>query len=281
MIRAWLQRKVIKVDESAPRTQAQNGLGERSGGVAKEKARLLTLDGNLPKELWPEMMRTAVYLLNRTPKQRLKWKTPYESFLSEVSGAEVGNQTQPRITHLKTIGCKAFAMTKEAQLKQQRLKSRTSPKAWIGYLVGYNSQNIFRIWNPVTNCVYVTRDVEFNEEDVFDINEDRMRETVGESTLEEIQERMKALMHTEQVDQVMTPTQGEDEIDTHSQDTILEDVIGDLETQEETEGEETQAESEKYTSLRFEPFPTPPESPASSFLTCAIEHKRGQERSEP
>jgi hypothetical protein len=35
-------------------------------------------------------------------------------------------------------------------------------KAWIGYLVGYDSTNIYRIWNPVLKKVIRTRDVIFN-----------------------------------------------------------------------------------------------------------------------
>jgi hypothetical protein len=71
LTREWIVRRGIRVDESAPRTQQQNGSGERSGGVVKEKVRLLIIDSNLPSGLWPEMVRTAVYILNRTPKQRL------------------------------------------------------------------------------------------------------------------------------------------------------------------------------------------------------------------
>jgi hypothetical protein len=37
--RAWLRKKAIDADLSAPRTQAQNGLTERSGGVVIAKAR--------------------------------------------------------------------------------------------------------------------------------------------------------------------------------------------------------------------------------------------------
>ncbi|KAF7543720.1 hypothetical protein G7046_g9943 [Stylonectria norvegica] len=274
LVRGWLQRKAIHVDESAPRTQAQNGSGERAGGVVKEKARLLILDANLPTQLWPEMVRTAVYLLNRTPKARLKGKTPYESFLSQVPSAEGRVKSQPRVTHLKTIGCKAFAMTENAQKKEQRLKSRTAPKAWIGYLVGYNSQNIFRIWNPATNSVYVTRDVVFNEDKLFDPSEAHLRETIGEATLEEIQARIQALIIAEQVDQVSGPIEGEDELETHESEDqymILEDFNSEPQEEVQAEQEETQVESDKYTSFRFEPLPTPPESPASSFLASSIE----------
>ncbi|KAI8659271.1 hypothetical protein NCS56_01144000 [Fusarium sp. Ph1] len=262
LIRGWLTEKGIRVDESAPRTQQQNGSGERSGGLVKEKVRLLIIDSNLPAELWPEMMRTAVYLLNRTPKQGLHWKTPYESFFSGIPHAQ--EQNQPRIGHIRTIGSKAFALTDSAQRKDKRLLSRTNPKAWIGFLVGYNSQNIFRVWNPVTNKIYITRDVIFNEQEFFNANEVQMRDTIGEQTLEEIQQRLQALLSTQQVDQVMDPVQSPDEQE--MPDSSLESLIEDLPNAETESTEDTQVNDSKYTQARFEILPTPPESPFSSFL---------------
>lgn len=262
LISSWLIQKGIRMDESAPRTQQQNGSAERSGGVAKEKVRLLIIDSKLPDGLWPELMRTAVYLLNRTPKQRLKWKTPYESFFSCIPSSQEKNQ--PRIGHMRAIGCKAFALTASAQLKEKRLQSRTSPKAWIGFLVGYNSQNIFRVWNPLTNKIYITRDVIFNEEEFFSADEVQMKQTIGEQTLEEIQARLQALLSTEQLDQVIDTVQGPDEQETLEMN--LESPIGNLPT-EETEAEDEQGvDDSKYTQTRFELLPTPPESPPSSFL---------------
>lgn len=262
LISVWLAGKGIKIDESAPRTQQQNGSGERSGGVAKEKVRLLIIDSKLPDGLWPELMRTAVYLLNRTPKQRLKWKTPYESFFSRIHRSQ--DQNQPRVGHIRTIGCKTFALTASAQLKEKRLQSRTSPKAWIGFLVGYNSQNIFRVWNPVTNKIYITRDVIFNEDEFFSADEMQMRQMIGQETLEEIQIRLKTLLGPEQLDQVMEPVQGPDEQETLEMN--LESLIEDLPTEQTASNNDQGSESPKYTQARFKFFPTPPESPSSSFL---------------
>jgi hypothetical protein len=269
LIRVFLHNKAIKIEECAPRTQQQNGSGERSGGMVKEKTRLLAIDSNLPKQLWPELVRTAVYLLNRTPKAKLGWKTPYQSFFSTIPTANPETKAQPRVSHLKTIGCKAFVMNKTAQLKTQRLKSRLDPKAWIGYLVGYNSQNIFRVWNPVTNSVYITRDVIFNEKESFDPNEARMRETIGEQTLEEIQERLQSILQSQQIDQVIEPTQQEDELET--EETNLEQPIDDLDTGGEPQEEEGLTEDHKYLTYRFAPLLTPPKSPAATLLINSIE----------
>ncbi|KAI1676002.1 rve multi-domain protein [Pyrenophora tritici-repentis] len=144
----WLQARGIIVEPSAPDTQAQNGGAERSGGVNKEKARAMRLDANLPWELWPEVTRAAVYLYNRTPNYVNQWKTPYEVFFTHVSQANgIATPKKPRLAHLKAYGCKAFAMTDDTHRGKSRLQ-RLDPKAWIGYLVGYQASTIYRIWIP-------------------------------------------------------------------------------------------------------------------------------------
>jgi hypothetical protein len=55
------------------------------------------------------MVQTAVYLLNYTLKQGLKWKTPYKSFFSTIYNSQENNQ--PRISYIRIIGYKAFALT--------------------------------------------------------------------------------------------------------------------------------------------------------------------------
>src|SRR5467141_1795303 len=74
--RAWLRKKAIDTELSAPRTQDQNGLAERSGGVVIAKARAMRIGANLPHDLWKEMVNAATYLYNRTPRENLDWKTP-------------------------------------------------------------------------------------------------------------------------------------------------------------------------------------------------------------
>ena len=57
-------------------------------------------------------------------------------------------------------------MTTDALKKANRLQ-RFNPKAWIGYLVGYDLTNVYRVWNPIKNKVVRTRDVTFNEYETF------------------------------------------------------------------------------------------------------------------
>jgi len=57
-------------------------------------------------------------------------------------------------------------MTSDAQLKKKRL-SKLDLRAHIGYLVGYNSTNIYRIWIPYKGIIISTKDVIFDEKTFF------------------------------------------------------------------------------------------------------------------
>ena len=170
----WLHKKGCAIEPSAPRTQEQNGTAERSGGVIMERARAMRLAANLPHDLWKEIINTAVYLFNRTPKYGLEWKTPYEVFFASAAISDPGSSRgtkKPQLAHLKAYGCKAYAMTQTAQLKRRR-NWKLDARAQIGYIVGYDSTNIFRIWVPHKGTVISSRDVRFDDLSFFDERQD-------------------------------------------------------------------------------------------------------------
>lgn len=167
-VKKFLSSIFIKVEPSAAYTQAQNGGAERVAAVIKEKVRSMAQETRFPPELWPEICDAAIYLYNRTPRLSSDWKTPYDKFFSRLAVADrvIASARKPDRTHLRVYGCKAYAMTTDAMKKDNRLE-RLNPKAWIGYLIGYASSNIYRIWNPHTNRIVSTRDVNFDEEEVY------------------------------------------------------------------------------------------------------------------
>jgi hypothetical protein len=73
-----------------------------------------------------------VYLHVRTLSKSSdgKWQTPYAKFHEAVAQARgIPNaRKRPDQTHLRAFGCKAYAMTNDAQLKKNRLQ-RLAPKA--------------------------------------------------------------------------------------------------------------------------------------------------------
>ncbi|KAK2670215.1 Ribonuclease H superfamily [Fusarium oxysporum f. sp. vasinfectum] len=83
------------------------------------------------------------------------------------SGYE-STSSQPDVTHLKAYGCRAYPMTGKALRNTQKKDLKTEAHAETGYLVGYDSSNIFRIWIPERSEVRRVRDVTFNEKVFFD-----------------------------------------------------------------------------------------------------------------
>ena len=111
--RAWCKSVGISLELCAPDTHAQNGGAERFGRLIVEKARAMKLSANLPHKLWREIIGTAGYLYNRTPRHSNDWKSPYEAFHTFVfEQEEVSGPRKPQLHHLKAYGCKAYVLIK-------------------------------------------------------------------------------------------------------------------------------------------------------------------------
>jgi len=160
----WAAEEGITIERSSPYTPPQNGVAERSGGMIIQKSRCIAIGAQLPEELWPETGKTSGYLLNKSPTKQLEWRTPLEQLHRDLA---IQNP-QPNLSHLKVFGCRAYPVIPSAKIPKTR---KLLPRAHIGYLVGYESTNIFRIWVPSEMKVIKTRDVTFNEELFYDPNE--------------------------------------------------------------------------------------------------------------
>ena len=90
----------------------------------------MQLEASLPLSLGPEAFLTTGYALNRTPNKQLGWKTPYEITYGKP----------PSLIYIHVYSYKTYTLDK-------RIKrgDKLAPYALIGYLVGYNLTNIYRI----------------------------------------------------------------------------------------------------------------------------------------
>ena len=130
----------------------------------------MLLSANLPHKLWRKIVSTATYLYNQTPRTLNDWKSLYEAFHSYVfDKEEVSGPQKPHLHHLRAFGCKMYILIKSKGDPQYRQKRRKlDAKAHIGFLVGYKSTNIYRIWVPHKKKVVSVRDVIFNKDEVWD-----------------------------------------------------------------------------------------------------------------
>jgi hypothetical protein len=175
----WIRRKGIKEEPGPPHTKQPVGSGERAGGVIRPRALSMQLAANLPGDLWPETWQAAAYIHNRSPREQNSWKTPRETLLKwlRANNKDVADlMDQPDTTNIYTYGCRAYPIRNEVLADQDRTANKTRPRTHIGYLVGYQGSNIYRIWVPQNGQIVTVRDVEFNEDEIFDPNEEPMRE---------------------------------------------------------------------------------------------------------
>ena len=138
----------ITFKTSTPYTPEQNSHAERQGHMLAAKARTIRIAANLPQNLWPEAVKATNYITNKTPTKRNQWKTPFK----------IVTLQPPNLAHLHVYGCKTYI-----QINMLPRKQKLTKRAHIGYLIGYNSSNIYKIWDTNKNKIIKTRDVTFNE----------------------------------------------------------------------------------------------------------------------
>ena len=155
-------------ESTAPYIPNQNGLIERSGGVIITKARTIALAAHILINLWPETVSTAAYLINRIPIKSLNRRTPFEMLYKH----------KPSLAHLYIFGYKAYLFNPTIPRTQKLL-----PRAHIGYLMGYDSTNIYRIWIPSKRQIVRTRNVTFDESKYYDPTETDLGQLLNESEL--------------------------------------------------------------------------------------------------
>ncbi|KJK84936.1 hypothetical protein H633G_11239 [Metarhizium anisopliae BRIP 53284] len=165
-------------------------------------------------------------------------------------------------------------MTADAQLKLHR-KQKLEPRAHIGYLVGYQSSNIYKIWVPHKNRVILTRDVIFNEFSFFEnkIAHLELRQSISQ-LLEEIE-----IPEEQQVMESMLEQETLSNSD-ESDEEILDEIVVDTGMQDESDRGDDEDACERSEELGYI---TPPltdpdleESPEAIFTAnLPIRHRSG------
>ncbi|KAK9720218.1 hypothetical protein QE152_g22188 [Popillia japonica] len=109
----------------------------------------MLIGSGLPKTLWPEAVRTATYLLNRSTNSTCVGSTPYEKWFG----------LKPDLSHVKIFGSDCFV-----QVPKQTGRKKWDEKARKVFLVGFEptSKN-FRLYDANNQKVFISCNVKFNE----------------------------------------------------------------------------------------------------------------------
>uniref|UniRef100_A0A2N9GX95 Uncharacterized protein n=1 Tax=Fagus sylvatica TaxID=28930 RepID=A0A2N9GX95_FAGSY len=140
---------------TVPRSPQQNGVAERKNRSILNMARSMLKSKKMPKELWAEAVDCAVYLSNRCPTRSVQGKTPQQAW----------SRKKPTVSHLRVFGSIAYMHVPDQE--RSKLDDKSEKYVFIGY---DPSSKGYKLYNPSTKKVIVSRDVEFDEEGIWNWN---------------------------------------------------------------------------------------------------------------
>ena len=144
----YLATMGIERQTTTARTPHQNGVAERMNRTVLEAARAMLHASGLPMDFWPQAVKAAVYLRNRSPTRALTNATPYEAWRGD----------KPDLAHLRTFGCRAFMHLDKT--KRSKLEARSIPVIFVGYAP---EAKAWLVYEPIGKQTHTSRDVTFHE----------------------------------------------------------------------------------------------------------------------
>ncbi|PKU81867.1 Retrovirus-related Pol polyprotein from transposon TNT 1-94 [Dendrobium catenatum] len=146
--RAITKNAGIHHQTSCPYTPEQNGIAERKHRHIITSTRTLLQNAGLPMSYWLEAASTATYLINRVPSVITNQLSPLQRMFN----------IRPSYAHLRIFGCECFPLLPPTQ------RTKFSPTSSACIFIGYSdTMKGYRCLNPITNKIFTSRHVRFNE----------------------------------------------------------------------------------------------------------------------
>jgi hypothetical protein len=160
-LKNWVNDQNIEWEWSSKYTSEQNEKSERFDVLLTEKARCIRKFSKLLENLYSECYLAVAYLLNRT-----SMLSDWQSSLIRLQRL-LKKSIRWEIDHLKMFECKTYVLLKESDASSRSEKMEA--RAFVDYLIDYDSINIFRIWNLEKDDVNDYRNAIFDENIYYDI----------------------------------------------------------------------------------------------------------------
>jgi hypothetical protein len=148
-------------------TPQQNRIAERKNRTMMNLVRCILTDKQVPKVFWPEAIRWCVHVLNRSPTLAVQHSTPEEAC----------NGMKPTVEYFRVFGCLAHVHVPD----QRRIK--LDDKSIQCVLLGVSDESkAYRLFDPISKEIIVSRDVVFEENKGWNWN--MSREEITSDVLE-------------------------------------------------------------------------------------------------
>lgn len=140
----------IKRQLTAAYTPQQNGMAERRNQTIMNLVRSTMTERKMPNEFWEEGVKWITYVLNRSSASAVQDQTPEEAW----SGVK------PNVQQFKVFGCIGHFHIPEA--KRVKLDDKIRKYVFLGVS---EESKAYRMYNPISKKIRVSRDVVFEEEE--------------------------------------------------------------------------------------------------------------------
>ncbi|KAK4690185.1 hypothetical protein P7C70_g9661, partial [Phenoliferia sp. Uapishka_3] len=139
-------------------TSQRNGRSERPNRTIPDAIRTVRIESGLGAEWWAEISEAFAVAKNLSPHEAIGGAVPDALWYPN----------KPDVSFLRPIGCKG---TRTILTKQEH-QNKTEPRGQTVVLLNYQrNSKAYRVLDPETGLVHVSRDVKF-EEDVFPLKLD-------------------------------------------------------------------------------------------------------------
>ena len=168
----FCKQEGIKRQFTVAHTPQQNGVAERMNRTLLERTRAMLRTAGLAKSFWAEAVRTACYVINRSPSTAIDLKTPMEMWKGKPGD----------YSSLHVFGCPVYVMYNSQE------RTKLDPKSRKCIFLGY-ADNVkgYRLWDPAARKIIVSRDVIFVEDELQ--KEQKNDSTTKETATVEIEEK--------------------------------------------------------------------------------------------
>ena len=134
-------------------TPQQNNVYERRNITIMEMACIMMAAKHLSNEYWVEAVAIAVYIMNQCITKSVKNKVPQESWTG----------MNHSVSHLNVFGSVAYPHVPD------ELRKKLDKKGKKCIFVGYSKDTkSYKLYDPVTRKVIISRDVQFIENESWD-----------------------------------------------------------------------------------------------------------------
>ncbi|CAL5333116.1 unnamed protein product [Camellia sinensis] len=153
----------IKRQLTAAYTPLQNGICERKNRTIMNMVRSLLLRSGVPKIFWPEAVNWSIHILNRSPTLAVQ----------NITLEEAWSGRRPAVGHFRIFGCVAYAHIPNE--KRRKLDDKGEKCIFLGVS---DQSKAYKLYNPSTKKIIISRDVVFDEEKFWPWNNDGVQQQI-------------------------------------------------------------------------------------------------------